>query len=316
MRLATFEHRGAEPRARAASSFGAVTDRGICDVPAAWPDGPQSLLEALQSGQPALRRIAEIAAEAPQCIPLENVRLLAPIPQPPKVIGLAVNYASHHRESSAQALPDDPKRTTTPRPFLMPATAVCGPDAEIPWPAYSKTIDYEVELAVVVGRRAKCVSPAEARERIAGYTIANDVSARTATHAEGRAARDNDAFFDWLHSKWADGFCPTGPWLVTPDEVGDPGRLDIELRVNGEVRQQANTSQMIFDVYEVVSFLSHLMTLLPGDLIATGTPAGVAATTGNFLAAGDVITCRVEKIGELTNTLGPAPETFYTPCRA
>jgi len=316
MKLATFEHRGAGPDAPAGPSFGMVTDRGLCDVRALWPDGPDTLLAALQAGPIALQRIAELAAGSAPGVPLSEVRLLAPIPQPPKVLGLAVNYAAHHRESSQQALPDAPQLTTTPRPFLMPTTAVCGPGDEIPWPAYSKTIDYEVELAVVIGRTAKCVSPDAARDCIAGYTIANDVSARTVTYADGRAERDKDAFFDWVHSKWADGFCPTGPWLVTADEIEDPGSLDIALTVNGQTRQQANTSQMIFSVYELVSFISHVMTLVPGDLIATGTPSGVAMTTGDFLQAGDAITCRIEKIGELTNTLGPAPQTFYTPCRS
>ena len=321
MKLATFEHRGAgrgdapAPAAPAGSAFGVVTDGGLRDVRALWPDGPVSLLAALRAGRPALQRIADLAAGSAPTIPLAEVRLLAPIPEPPKVLGLAVNYAAHHRESSQQALPDDPRLTTTPRPFLMPATAICGPGDEIPWPAYSKTIDYEVELAVVIGRTAKCVSPDAARDCIAGYTIANDISARTAAHAEGRTPRDKDAFFDWLHSKWADGFCPTGPWLVTADEIADPGSLDIELTVNGQTRQQANTSQMIFSVYELVSFISHLTTLVPGDLIATGTPSGVGMTTGAYLQAGDAITCRIEKIGELTNTLGPAPQTFYTPCR-
>jgi len=308
VKLATYEHDGRE-------SFGVVTEAGICDAPALWPDGPPTLLAALHAGRPALESIASLAGQTDAFIPAGDVKLLAPIRPAQKVLGLAVNYAAHHSESSDQALPEDPKLTTTPRPFLMPPTVVCGPGDEIPWPIYSETIDYEVELAVVIGQAAKCVSPDEARNCIAGYTIANDVSARTATHAAGRSKREKDAFFDWLHGKWADGFCPTGPWLVTADEIGDPGSLDISLSVNDQVRQQANTSQMIFDVYELVAFISQLMTLLPGDVIATGTPSGVAMATGEYLCAGDTITCRIEKIGELTNTLGPKPEDFYTPCR-
>ena len=180
---------------------------------------------------------------------------------------------------------------------------------------HDRQLHLVVDLAVVIGRRAKNVSPQAAGGYVAGYTIANDVSARSATFAEGRAKREKDEFFDWLHGKWPDGFCPMGPWLVTPEEVGDARDLELELTVNGKARQKASTSMMIFDVFEIVSFCSHLMTLLPGDVIATGTPSGVAAATGEYLRAGDVITCRIERIGELTNTLGAAPQSYYTPCR-
>jgi len=299
----------------AAQSFGVVTDAGIVDAPSAWPDGPGSVLEALQAGDDALTRIAALASAAERFIEPAAVQLLAPIPTPPKVIGLAVNYVAHHNElDRGKEMPDHPRNTTTPRPFIMPATAVTGPDAVIPWPAYSREIDYEIELAVVIGRTATCVAPEQARACIAGYTIANDVSARSVTHLAGRAERPKDGFFDWLHGKWADGFCPLGPWLVTADEIADPDGLDLELTVNGETRQKANTARMIFDVDRIVSFVSQVMTLTPGDVIATGTPSGVGAATGDFLAAGDVITCRIDGIGELTNTLGPQPDSFYEPC--
>ena len=296
-------------------SFGVVAGEGICDIPSRWPDGPGSLLAALQAGPEALGRIAELAAGCSQAIPLKDVRLLAPIPAPAKLIGLAVNYLEHHREyDRGQDMPDDPARTTTPRPFLMPATAVVGPGDEIPWPDYSRQLDYEIELAVVIAKPAKRVSPSQAADCIAGYTIANDVSARSVTHAQGRSPRPRDEFFDWLHGKWADGFCPIGPWIVTADEIGDPMNLALELTVNGEVRQNSSTANMIFDVYQIVSFCSHLMTLTAGDVIATGTPSGVGLASGRFLSTGDVITCRIEKIGELTNTLGRPPQTFYMPC--
>ena len=308
MKLATFMHGQAE-------SFGLLDGSGVFDLRAAWKNGPADLVQLLAAGQPALARAAELARQDARRIALDQVRLLAPIRRPGKVLGLAVNYAEHHKESSRQALPDDPRRHTTPRPFLMPATAVAGPGDLIPWPAYSRQIDHEIELAVVIGRTAARVSPDQARDCIAGYTIANDISARSVTFAGGRTPRDKDAFFDWLHGKWADAFCPIGPCIVTSDEIGDPQDLDLELTVNGQIRQQANTSQMIFDVYEIVSFVSHLMKLQPGDFIATGTPSGVAMATGKWLAGGDVITCRIEKIGELTNTLGQPPRDFYAPCK-
>ncbi|RPI61622.1 MAG: FAA hydrolase family protein, partial [Planctomycetaceae bacterium] len=172
----------------------------------------------------------------------------------------------------------------------------------------------EIELAVVIGKTCRRVAPGDALDYVAGYTIANDVSARNCTHAEGRTKRPKDDFFDWLHGKWGDGFCPLGPYLVTADEVGDPQRLGLELSVNGDVRQKSDTSQMIFDVAELIAFCSQIMTLLPGDVIATGTPSGVALATGKYLTGGDVITCRIEKLGELTNTLGRPPATFYKPC--
>ena len=257
-----------------------------------------------------------MAGRCESFIPLAEVRLLAPLPHPPKLLGLAVNYVEHHREIDRGR-----HSPTTPRPPPPRGRSSCppppspAPGEEIPWPATSRQIDYEMELAVVIGSRAKCVSPRAAAGHIAGYTIANDISARSATFAEGRAKRPKDEFFDWLHGKWPDGFCPMGPHLVTPDEIGDVGNLEMELTVNGGHAQKASTSMMIFDVFEIVSFCSHLMTLLPGDVIATGTPSGVGAATGEFLSAGDVITCRIERIGELTNTLGPPPKSFYTPCR-
>ena len=122
-----------------------------------------------------------------------------------------------------------------------------------------------------------------------------------------------DDFYDWLNGKWADGFLPMGPYLLTADEVDDVQNLQLTLKVNGQLRQNANTSQMIYPVPDIISFLSHIMTLEPGDVIATGTPAGVAVVTGDFLKAGDKIECSIEKLGTLVNTLGPEPQNFYEP---
>jgi len=246
--------------------------------------------------------------------PLEQVKFLAPLPRPGKVIALAGNYTEHIKEAGlALGLSDSPHKTTVPRPFLKPATVVIGPGQEIPWPAYSEQIDYEIELAVVIGKKAKHVSPDNALECVAGYTICNDVSARSVTFKKNRAARPWDEFYDWLNGKWADGFLPMGPYLLTADSVENVQNLKMILKVNGEVRQKANTSQMIYPVADIVSFLSYIMTLEPGDIIATGTPAGVAMATGRFLQPGDTIECTIEKLGTLTSTLGPKPEKFYEP---
>jgi 2-keto-4-pentenoate hydratase/2-oxohepta-3-ene-1,7-dioic acid hydratase in catechol pathway len=210
-------------------------------------------------------------------------------------------------------LSDAKRQTTVPRPFLKPATTIIGPDDEIPWPAYSQQIDYEIELAVVIGKTAKSIDSEAALGYVAGYTIANDVSARSVTFKKARSERPWDEFYDWLAGKWADGFCPMGPYLLTTDEVGDAQNLDMELTVNGKTRQKANTAQMIYPVSDVVSFLSHIMTLEPGDCILTGTPSGVAVATGNFLQPGDIIECKIDKLGTLTNHLGDRPRQFYEP---
>lgn len=301
----------------ARQSWGVWLPTGIVDIPAIWPDGPRSLLEALQGGDDVMPRVASLAASQTDVLPLEQVRLLAPIPQPPKLIGLAGNYVKHVREfDKGKGLSDRPRMDTTPRPFLMPATAVAGPNDEIAWPVYSKQIDHEIELAVVIGKTAKCVSPESAVGCIAGYTIANDISARSATFAQGRSSRPWDEFYDWLNGKWADGFLPLGPCIVTPDAIGDVRNLTLELTVNGETRQKASTAEMTFDVFEIVSFISHIMTLVPGDVIATGTPSGVAMATGKWLAGGDVMSCSIDNIGQLTNRLGAPPAEFFEPCNA
>ncbi len=133
------------------------------------------------------------------------------------------------------------------------------------------------------------------------------------TFTKNRSERPWDEFYDWLNGKWADGFLPMGPYLLTADEIDDVQNLNLTLTVNGQVRQNSNTSNMIYHVADIVSFLSHLMTLEPGDCIATGTPEGVALATGNFLKANDVIECKIDKLGTLSNTLGPKPEKFYKP---
>jgi 2-keto-4-pentenoate hydratase/2-oxohepta-3-ene-1,7-dioic acid hydratase in catechol pathway len=331
-------------------SCGILTNQGVIDIPSVWHgpklarrnklyEGgpPRSVKEILQRGPDCLARLAELVESDDIVAPLEQVKLLAPIPRPGKIIALAGNYSEHIREvGRALGLSDSPRQTTVPRPFIMPATVVIGPDEEIPWPAYSEQIDYEIELAVVIGKKAKYIKPENALDYVAGYTIVNDVSARSVTFKKNRKTRPWDEFYDWLNGKWADGFLPMGPYLLTQDEVTDVQNLNMQLKVypvrnpktlrikrhnvpgisngvNGEIRQKANTSQMIYTVADTVSFLSHLMTLEPGDIIATGTPSGVAMATGRFLQPGDTIECTIEKLGTLTNTLGQKPAKFYEP---
>ena len=295
---------------------GILAESGLIDIQSAWgdPNPPKSILEILQRGPECLEKLAKLAESAEATVPTDSFGLLAPIPRPGKVIALAGNYSEHIKEAGlALGLSDSPRNTTVPRPFIMPSTAVTGPEQEIPWPLYSKTIDYELELVVVIGKKAKFVQSEDALDYVAGYTIADDISARSVTFSKNRAKRPWDEFYDWLNGKWADCFCPMGPYLLTADEIGDVQNLDMKLTVNGKIRQQANTSQMIYPVADIVSFLSHIMTLEPGDCIATGTPSGVAMATGDFLKAGDKIDATIEKLGTLTNTLGPRPEKFYEP---
>jgi len=301
-------------------SCGILTEKKLIDIPSTW-DGanpPRSVKEILQKGSTCLAKLAELTDSTDDLIPLDSVRLLAPIPRPGKALALAGNYSEHIKEASVTrgfnvGLSDSPRLTTVPRPFLMPPTVVIGPDEQIPWPAYSEQIDYELELAIVIGKEAKTVSADSAFDYIAGYTIANDVSARSVTFVKNRAERPWDEFYDWLNGKWSDGFLPMGPYLLTSDEVADVQNLNMTLTVNGQVRQKANTSQMIYPVADIVSFLSHIMTLEPGDVIATGTPSGVGLATGDYLQPGARIECTIEKLGTLTNTLGEKPEEFYEP---
>jgi 2-keto-4-pentenoate hydratase/2-oxohepta-3-ene-1,7-dioic acid hydratase in catechol pathway len=317
MKLATYSKEGSV-------SCGILTGEGLIDIVSALrlrsgqakdgSDPPRSVKEILERGPACLDKLAELEKSAEASIAVDSVKLLAPVPRPGKILALAGNYVEHIKEAGLKlGLSDSPRLTTVPRPFIMPATAVANPGDQIPWPAYSETIDYELELAIVIGQKAKNILPENALEIIAGYTIVNDVSARTVTFKKNRAKRPWDEFYDWLNGKWADGFCPMGPYLLTADEIEDVQNLDMKLTVNGEVRQKANSSQMIHTIAQIISFLSNLMTLEPGDIIATGTPSGVGLATGNYLKAGDRIDASIENLGTLTNTLGPKPEKFYEP---
>jgi 2-keto-4-pentenoate hydratase/2-oxohepta-3-ene-1,7-dioic acid hydratase in catechol pathway len=307
MKLATYTFRDT-------ISCGIITENGVIDIPAHTQgnEALRSIREILSKGQSVFEILSGLSATVHKKIPLDAIRLLAPIPRPGKILALAGNYKKHLEETAWQDQTfDDQASTTNPWPFIMPSTVIAAAGTEIQWPAYSEEVDYEIELAIVIGQKAKNVTAEEASSCIAGYTIANDISARSTTFKEGRKERPRDVYFDWLMGKWSDGFLPLGPWLVTADEVGNPQELGLELKVNGRTRQKSYTSQMIFDVFEIVSFISRLMTLEPGDVIITGTPHGVAVADGSFLMPGDTMECKIEKIGTLTNTLGPKPDTFY-----
>lgn len=296
---------------------GVVTEEGLIDIPAATENQPanrlHSLKEILIKGPSALETVRQIADSRPPVVDPQDVHWLPPIPRPNKVLALAGNYARHIRETGREnALPDLDKNNIPIRPFLIPQTAVAGHQKTVQWPLYSNQVDYEIELAVIIGKTARALSPERAARAIAGYTIANDISARSVTFSRNTENQPKKDFYEWLMGKWSDDFLPLGPWMVTADEIPDPQRLEMTLTVNGQIRQQSSTSEMIYSVFEIVSFLSHLMTLEPGDVIATGTPHGVGAADGTYLQPGDTIDCTIEGIGTLTSRMGPAPNRFYT----
>lgn len=297
MKLVTFASADGTPRA------GICEGENVYDLAAAaaavGADLPSDMtaLLTIDEGLDITRHVAYRIQNFPS-MPLDQTTLLAPVPYPSKILALAGNYQAHIQEGGGQAVN---KSKITPRVFMKPGTAVIGTEAPIRVPRWSNAVDYELEIAVVIGKRGKYINTEEATGYIAGYTVFNDVSARSLTIEKGREPRPMDDFFDWLNGKWFDTFAAMGPYLVTPDEVGDPHSLWMELKVNGETRQDANTSQMMFNVYELVSFCSHLMTLEPGDLISTGTPSGVGETTGAYLKPGDVVEGEIEKLGMLRN---------------
>jgi 2-keto-4-pentenoate hydratase/2-oxohepta-3-ene-1,7-dioic acid hydratase in catechol pathway len=188
--------------------------------------------------------------------------------------------------------------------FLKPPTSIVGPGADIALPTVSDQIDWEAELGVVIGTTARDVPVESALDVVAGYLTSNDVSARSMDFGYERDTDDKAVwFFDWLAGKWLDGFAPLGPWLVTADEVPDPQALSITCDVNGVRRQDGSTKDMIFSCAELVSFASSLMTLEPGDVILTGTPAGVGAATGDYLKEGDEVSVTIGNLGTLTNRM-------------
>ena len=226
--------------------------------------------------------------------------MLVPLPMPSKLMLLAGNYAKHIEEGGRSA---GERRDTFPYVFMKPpGTTLTHPGAPVRIPAVSPdAIDWELELGVVIGRRCQGVSEADALSYVAGYTVVNDISDRRFKPNPDRKKREQDGFFDWLHGKWHDTFCPMGPCVVSAADVPDPQTLPMRLTVNGDVKQQASTADMIFPVAAVIEFISSFVTLEPGDVLSTGTPSGVGATTGTFLKAGDQIEASIEGIGLLRN---------------
>jgi 2-keto-4-pentenoate hydratase/2-oxohepta-3-ene-1,7-dioic acid hydratase in catechol pathway len=259
-----------------------------------------TLLEAGSKGISAAKKAAAAASGA-SVKPLSKVRLKAPVPNPRKVLCLAGNYQDHIEEGGGKMEKQDKE---TPRVFMKPpSTTVIGQNDKILIPPVARSIDWEGELAVVIGRKAKGVKPKDALKYVAGYTIMNDVSERDLKIKKRTDSRPRDEWFDWLNGKWLDTFGPQGPWIVTRDEIPNPQKLDISTFINGERKQHNNTGQMLYPVHKIIEYISAIVTLEPGDLISTGTISGVGSTTGTFMKPGDKVQIEISSIGVLKNTV-------------
>jgi 2-keto-4-pentenoate hydratase/2-oxohepta-3-ene-1,7-dioic acid hydratase in catechol pathway len=284
MRLATIQT-SAGPRAAL------FQDATYFDLHATDPDLPPSLRDLLAGG-PAYLHAAAVVPHSPKAVqyPAGGVKLLSPIPDPQKIICVGLNYRDHAAESGAP-IPKEPVL------FSKFATALVGDGDAIVLPPVSKEVDYEAELVLVVGKQGRHLTPATAPQHLAGYTIGHDVSAR-----DWQLKKDGK---QWLAGKTFDTFAPTGPLLVTADEVPDALNLGIRLRLNGQTMQESNTRQMIFTPADVLAYVSQVVTLLPGDLVFTGTPPGVGFVRKPpvFLKAGDVVEVEIDGLGVLRNSV-------------
>ncbi|MEQ1887660.1 MAG: fumarylacetoacetate hydrolase family protein [Alphaproteobacteria bacterium] len=283
MKLATFTHQG---RTR----IGVVLDDGIMDLSAAAPALPQEMRSFLEAGDAAMQAARTAKGSL---IALKDVHLEAPVMRPSKFLGIGLNYADHIAETGREK----PKNQLW---FNKQTTCVNGPYDPVHLPKVSSALDYEGELGFVIGRKCRHVPKERAHEVIAGYFVVNDVSVR-----------------DWqMHSqtmtmgKSFDTHGPFGPWIVTPDEVGDPHNLALRTLLNGVVMQDSNTRHLVFNCYDQVAYLSQAFTLLPGDVVSTGTPGGVgvAKTPPHYMKAGDRIRIEIEKLGAIEQNIIAEPD--------
>jgi 2-keto-4-pentenoate hydratase/2-oxohepta-3-ene-1,7-dioic acid hydratase in catechol pathway len=288
LRLVTYSARDG------ASHLGALRGHGVVDLSAAARELGfareifSSMSSWLESGPNRLIDPARLTSTAATgALPLSEVRLLPPVPRPGKIVAIGLNYKDHSTESGAAAPPKSPII------FSKFTTSIAGPGDAIVIPLGNPNVDYEAELAVVIGCRGKAIPAAHAFEYVAGYMPLNDVSARMWQFADKQ----------WVRGKSCDTFCPTGPHLTTHDEIPDPHALAIRARVNGVTMQDSHTGKMIFRVPELIEFISASITLEPGDIIATGTPEGVGAFRKPpvFLKSGDVVEVEIEGLGVLRN---------------
>ncbi|MBN1807653.1 MAG: fumarylacetoacetate hydrolase family protein [Planctomycetes bacterium] len=263
---------------------GVVLRDEVVDIGFSNPRIPATWREVFERGMTS--EVAAYARRGTYRQHLSEVRLGPPVPNPTKIVCLGLAYASHAGEGKEEP-------PAEPQLFCKAPSALAGPNDDIVYPKQVRKLDYEVELAVVIGRRARRVAEEEALSLAAGYMVLNDVSARCAQFGDKQ----------WFRGKSFDTFCPTGPYIVTPDEVGNPDGLELKSWVNGEARQDSNTSELLYGVGKIISYVSAQMTLMPGDIIATGTPEGVGVFMDppGLLEAGDVVEMEIKGIGRLRN---------------
>ncbi len=277
MRFVTFYRGDGSPRP------GILQDKEVFDLS---EEGFRSVLDVIEQGEEGIEAARQIQKARSGGLPLAKVQLLAPIPRPPRIFGIGLNYAEHATESQLQV-------QAVPTVFLKLSSSVVGPDADVILPKNTTQPDYEAELAVVIGRPGYRISAKDWEQHIFGYTMVNDVSARDVQFATSQ----------WNLGKSFPTFTPLGPSIVTKDEVRDPHALDISLTLDGEVMQSSNTRQLIFKIPELIEHLSSLTPLEAGDVISTGTPPGVGLgrKPQRWLRPGEEMIVRVEGLGELRN---------------
>lgn len=299
MKLVTFTHKNSDPK------LGIFNNDTVLDLEAFGykhnEEFPKTMLELIDKGLEEVSRIAEIVktssenAIASASLPLNEIKLLAPIPKPRKnIIGIGLNYTEHVAES-ARTLDTSKELPQQPVIFSKPPTAVIGTgEAILHNTKLTQQLDWEVELAVIISKKGKYVAKENAMDYVFGYTVINDISARDCRRAG-----------QWIVSKGQDTFAPMGPILVTKDEIENPHNLNLSLTVNGVEKQNSNTKYMLFNIPDLIEDLSTVFTLEAGDIIATGTPAGVGAGRNpqEWMWDGDVVEATVEGIGTLVNTI-------------
>jgi 2-keto-4-pentenoate hydratase/2-oxohepta-3-ene-1,7-dioic acid hydratase in catechol pathway len=282
MKLVTYSQAGSVP------AVGLVVAGGIIQISKHVADAPADMIGLISAWPTFEERLQHLATTTRADVSLDAVELLAPVPRPPKMLGIGLNYADHLAESGMEKPADQLW-------FAKMPTSAAGPFASVDLPRVSEQLDYEAELAFVIGKRCRHVSRERAHEVIFGYSAANDVSVR-----------------DWqvrtsqfTLGKSFDTHAPFGPWIVTPDEIADPHSLSIRCFVNGEKRQDSNTRELIFNCFEQVEHLSKVMTLEPGDVIFSGTPGGVGAACKppRWLRAGDRVRVEIDEVGAIENVV-------------
>jgi len=281
MKLATFKTGGGAPQ------LGVVISGGrIVSISHAAPELPRDMIALIKSWPQVEAEVRRIADTAPEPLPLDAVELLAPIPRPGKIMAIGLNYADHIAESGMET----PAHQTW---FSKSTTAANGPFAPVEVPKVSPFVDYEAELVAVIGKGGRHISRHAAQDAVFGWCVGNDATVRDWQHRTTQ----------WVVGKSFDTHAPFGPWITTADEIDDPHALGVRCFVNGEKRQDSNTTHLVFDVWDQVEHLSQAMTLEPGDLLFTGTPGGIGAamTPRQFLKAGDRVRVEIDGLGAIEN---------------